>query len=86
MPLAPSSIGGEGHVSEDLLIEVLNKHAGPEGYAVSTARFKKSKKDQGIKNKVYIRSDRGGKSDSNDKGSKSVFIASSDEMIILSVL
>lgn len=69
MPLAPPPTGGEGHVSEDLLIEALNKHAGPEGYAVSTARSKKSKKGQGIKNKVYIRCDRGGKPDPNGKGS-----------------
>ena len=49
-----------------LLIEGVNKHAGPEGYAVLCARFKKSKK--GIDRLVYLRCDRGGKSDVNSMG------------------
>ena len=49
-----------------LLIEGLNKHAGPEGYAVVTARSKKSKK--GVDRIVYIRCDRGGKASLNLAG------------------
>jgi len=45
MPLASSLIKGEGHVSKNLLTKALNKHAGPEEYAVLTTRFKKLKKN-----------------------------------------
>ncbi len=70
MPLASSLIKGEGHVSKNLLTKALNKHAGPEEYAVLTTRFKKLKKNQNIKNKVYIRCDREEKPDLNDKSFK----------------
>lgn len=43
---------------EDLIISV-NTHVGPEGYAVVTARSKKS--ELGIKRKVWLRCDRGGR-------------------------
>ena len=59
MSLAPPPVSGEVYNDAKLLIEGLNKHAGPEGYAVVIARSKKSKK--GVDRIVYIRCDRGGK-------------------------
>jgi len=49
-----------------LLIEGLNKHAEPEGYALVIARFKKFKKD--VDRIVYIRCDREGKASLNSAG------------------
>ncbi len=59
MSLAPPPVSGEVYNDAKLLIEGLNKHAGPESYAVVIARFKKSKK--GVDRIVYIRCDREGK-------------------------
>jgi len=66
MSLAPPPVSGEVYDDVKLLIEGLNKHAGPEGYAVVTARSKKSKK--GVDRIVYIRCDRGGKASLNSAG------------------
>ena len=66
MSLAPPSVSGEVYNDVKLLIEGLNKHAEPEGYAVVTARFKKFKK--GVDRIVYIRCDRGGKAKSKLSG------------------
>jgi len=64
--LAPPPVSGEVYDDVKLLIEGLNKHAGPEGYAVVIARSKKSKKD--VDRIVYIRCDRGGKASLNSAG------------------
>ena len=66
MSLASSPVSGEIYDDAKLLIEGLNKHAGPEGYAVVIARFKKFKKD--VDRLVYIRCDRGGKASLNSAG------------------
>ncbi len=66
MSLAPPPVLGKVYDDVKLLIEGLNKHAGPEGYAVVTARSKKSKKD--VDRIVYIRCDRGGKASLNSAG------------------
>jgi len=66
MSLAPPPVSGEVYNDAKLLIEGLNKHAGLEGYAVVTARSKKSKK--GVDRIVYIRCDRGGKASLNSGG------------------
>jgi len=66
MSLAPPPVSGEVYDDVKLLIEGLNKHAGPEGYAVVIARFKKFKK--GVDRIVYIRCDRGGKASLNSAG------------------
>ncbi len=63
MSLAPPPVSGEVYDDVKLLIEGLNKHAGPEGYAVVIARSKKSKKD--VDRIIYIRCDRGGKASLN---------------------
>jgi hypothetical protein len=59
MPLAPPA-EGESHPTLEQLIRSVNHHAGPEGYAVVTARTKNSK--LGVKRKAWLRCDRGGKS------------------------
>jgi hypothetical protein len=59
MPLAPPA-EGESHPTLEQLIWSVNHHAGPEGYAVVTARTKNSK--LGVKRKAWLRCDRGGKS------------------------
>ncbi len=66
MSLTSSPVSGKVYDAVKLLIEGLNKHAGPEGYAVVTARFKKFKK--GVDRLVYIRCDRGGKASLNSAG------------------
>ncbi len=66
MSLAPPPVSGKVYDDVKLLIEGLNKHAGPESYAVVTARFKKSKKD--VDRIVYIRCDREGKASLNSAG------------------
>jgi len=66
MSLAPPPISGEIYGDAKLLIQGINKHAGPEGYAVVTARSKKSKKD--VDRLVYLRCDRGGKASLNSAG------------------
>ena len=66
MSLAPPPISGETYDDVKLLIEGVNKHAGPEGYAVLCARSKKSKK--GVDRLVYLRCDRGGKANLNPGG------------------
>jgi len=66
MSLAPPPVSGKVYDDVKLLIEGLNKHAGPEGYAVVIARSKKSKK--GVDRIVYIRCDRGGKASLNSAG------------------
>ena len=66
MSLAPPPISGEVYDDAKLLIQGINKHAGPEGYAVVTARSKKSKK--GVDRLVYLRCDRGGKASLNSAG------------------
>jgi hypothetical protein len=58
------------------LVGGLNKHAGPEGNAVVTARFKKSKKD--VDRIVYIRCDCEGKASLNSGGFESVFAVAHD--------
>ena len=57
MPLAPPHDAQVFSTLEELILSV-NTHAGSEGYAVVTARSKKS--DLGIKRKVWLRCDRGG--------------------------
>ncbi len=64
--MAPPPVSGKVYDDVKLLIEGLNKHAGPESYAVVTARFKKSKKD--VDRIVYIRCDREGKASLNSAG------------------
>ncbi len=66
MSLAPPPLSGEVYDDAKLLIEGINKHSGSEGYAVVTARFKKSKK--GVDRIVYTRCDRGGKASLNPGG------------------
>ncbi len=66
MSLAPPPVSGQVYDDVKLLIEGLNQYAGPEGYAVVTARTKKSKK--GVDRIVYIRCDRGGKAKLNSAG------------------
>ncbi len=63
MSLASPPVSGKVYDDVKLLIEGLDKQAGPEGYAVVTVRFKKSKK--GVDRIVYIRCDRGGKASLN---------------------
>ena len=72
MPLAPPP-EGESHASLEQLIRSVNQHAGPEGYAVVTARTKNSK--LGVKRKAWLRCDRGGKS-SGPKGQIRIHAAS----------
>lgn len=72
MPLAPPP-EGESHASLEQLIRSVNHHAGPEGYAVVTARTKNSK--LGVKRKAWLRCDRGGKS-SGPKGQIRIHAAS----------
>lgn len=59
MPLAPPA-EGESYATLEQLIRSVNHHAGPQGYAVVTARTKNSK--LGVKRKAWLRCDRGGKS------------------------
>jgi len=63
MSLAPPPVSGKVYDDVKLLIEELSKHAGPESYAVVTARSKKSKKN--VDRIVYIRCDREGKASLN---------------------
>jgi len=56
MSLTSSLVSREVYDYVKLLIEGLNKHAEPEGYAVVTACFKKFKKD--VDQMIYIRCDR----------------------------
>ena len=65
-----------------LLIEGLNKHAGPEGYVVVIARSKKSKK--GVDRIVYIRCDRGGKASLNSEILEDVFTVAHGSWSVLS--
>ena len=57
--LAPPA-EGETYATLEQLIRSVNHHAGPQGYAVVTARTKTSK--LGVKRKAWLRCDRGGKS------------------------
>jgi len=56
MQLLPPSEGL--HCSIELLIRSVNEHAGPQGYAVTKKRSKKSKK--GVTMKVWLCCDRAG--------------------------
>ncbi len=55
MSLTSPFISGKVYDDAKLLIQEINKHAEPEGYAVVTARFKKFKKD--VNRLVYLRCD-----------------------------
>ena len=68
MSLTSSSVSKKIYDDAKLLIEGLNKHAGPEGYAVVIARFKKFKKD--VNRLVYIRCDREEKASLNSASFK----------------
>lgn len=51
---------GETFLNLEALLQFINLHAGPQGYAVVLARTKCSKK--GVKRKAFVRCNRGGKS------------------------
>jgi len=82
MSLASLPVSGEVYNDAKLLIEGLNKHAGSEGYAVVTARSKKSKK--GVDRIVYIRCDRGGKASLNSEILEDVFTVAHGSWSVLS--